>query len=142
MLAAFFSLKNIFTNWKIEKQIKLLAYKQIIRPIPLYGAPIWMQISKNQINRIALIERNILRATSGLYRRPDSVKYYSNKTVYEECDVSSIEGELIRGTMKFIDRISTNRDFAGYVRFDENYMESINYYNNKPLAYIKYLEEE
>lgn len=57
MIAAFFSLKGIFFNKKIEPKIKLLAYKQIIKPIALYGAPIWLQVSRAQINKIALLER-------------------------------------------------------------------------------------
>lgn len=142
MLAAYFALKNIFTNRKIDKQIKLLAYKQIIRPIALYGAPIWLQVSKNQINKIALVERKILRSASGLYRRQDSVKYYPNDVVYKECNMAPIEGELIKNTIKFLDRIMVNRDLAGYVRYSENYMGGIHYYNSKPPAYIKYLEDE
>lgn len=106
MLAAYFSLKNIFTNRKIDKPVKLLAYKQIIRPIALYGAPIWLQVSKQQINKIALVERKILRASTGLYRRPDSVKFYPNETVYGEAMINTIEREMINKTIKFLDKLA------------------------------------
>lgn len=56
--------------------------------------------------------------------------------------MAPIEGELIKNTIKFLDRIMVNRDLAGYVRYSENYMGGIHYYNSKPPAYIKYLEDE
>lgn len=94
MLAAYFSLKNIFTNKKVDKQIKLLAYKQIIRPI----------------RGTHIIERKILEASTGLHRKPGSVKYYRNEEVYAECNLNTIGEELITSTTKFLDKINLEVD--------------------------------
>lgn len=145
MLAAYFSLKNMFSNRLMEKSIKLLIYKQIIRPIALYGAPIWLQVTGAQINKIALLERKMLRAASQLYRRPDSVKYYANQKIYDECGINPIEKELIERTIKFIDKLYTDGDFRDYVTLNEmndSYLGNLHYYNSKPPIYIKYLEQK
>lgn len=143
MLASYFALKNIFFNKKIDKKLKLLAYKQIIKPIAMYAAPIWLQVSKNQINKIALIERKILRACSGRYRHPNNVKYYSNDTLYAECALKPIETELICSTLKFFEKIKDNNpaNLIHYLVYDEDSMNSLHYYHSKPPAYIEYLND-
>lgn len=142
MLASYFALKNIFFNKKIDKKIKLLAYKQIIKPIAMYAAPIWLQVSKNQINKIAVLERKILRACSGLYRRPDSVKYFSNEVLYGQCEMEPIEDELINATLRFFEKIRNSESpLRHYLVFDEDYMDAINYYSSKPPIYIEYLND-
>lgn len=144
MIAAYFSLKGIFFNRKIDMKLKLLAYKQIIKPIALYGAPIWHQVSRAQINKIALLERKILRACSGLYRRPGSVKYYKNSHVYKTCKIEPIEKELIVYSLKFINKIrdSETASLRHYIRYNEEEMNGINYYSSKPPNYINYLNDK
>lgn len=143
MSASYFALKNIFFNREIDKKIKLLAYKQIIKPIAMYAAPIWLQVSKNQINKIAGLERKILRACSDLYRRPNSIKYYSNKTLYEECAIEPIEKDLITSTLKFFQRIRDNESstLKYYLMYDDEAMDAIHYYDTKPPIYIEYLND-
>jgi len=143
MLAAYFTLKNIFFNRKIDVNIKLLAYKQIIKPIALYAAPIWMQVSKAQINKIATLERKILRACTGLYRKPNSVKYYSNAMLYETSKINPIEDDLVKHSLKFIDKekMNGNSTLKYCIRLDEDYLNSLNYYKSKPPIYLDYLNE-
>lgn len=97
--------------------------------------------SRAQINQIATLERKILRACSGLYRRPGSVKYYKNSHIYETCKVEPIEKELIVHSLKFINKIrdSETSNLRHCVRYDEDQMNEINYYSSKPPNYIYYL---
>lgn len=144
MLSAYFSLKKIFFNRKIDAKIKLLAYKQIIKPIALYGAPIWLQVSRAQINEIAVLERKILRACSGLYRKPNSVKYYANNVLYKKCNLEPIEKELVTYSLRFMNKIKGNENSAlnYYTLYDENEMKRINYYSSKPPNYLMYLQDK
>lgn len=58
--AAFGCLRRIFLNSKISIQVKILAYKQLIRPIILYGFVGWCHISSNQMGILRRLERKIL----------------------------------------------------------------------------------
>lgn len=115
MLAAYFSLKRIFFNKKINSNLKLLAYKQIIRPIALYAAPIWRSVSNAQMNQIAILERKILRACTGLFRKPNSFKYYKNELIYEASNTIPIEEELARHALNFLEKI-TNREIDNHTQ--------------------------
>lgn len=53
-------LKNIFSCKLLKKDVKLLAYKQLIRPLILYATPIWANInviSSAQLEKIRVKER-------------------------------------------------------------------------------------
>lgn len=100
-----------------------------------------MQVSKPQMNKIAIIERKILRASSGLYRRPNSVKYFTNEKIYNECDLNPIEKQLLTHTLNFFEKLNINREFWWYLKYEDEEMEKLHYYNSKPPAYILYLNE-
>lgn len=57
---AFSRLKNIFYKANISTMVKLLCYKQLIRPIILYAFPGWCHISSYQMTRLRALERKIL----------------------------------------------------------------------------------
>lgn len=58
--AAFFSLRNIFGNSKISTETKVLAYKQLLRPLLIFGFVGWCHISANQMRIIRTMERKVL----------------------------------------------------------------------------------
>lgn len=58
--AAFASLKSIFCNSKISMEVKILAYKQLLRPLLLYGFVGWCHISSHQMAILRSLERKIL----------------------------------------------------------------------------------
>ena len=58
--------RGIRVSSKIQKNVKLLWYKQVIRPILAYGFPIWYCISKNQLQSLKCTERSFLRACTGM----------------------------------------------------------------------------
>jgi len=132
MLAAFFLLKPIFFNRKINEKIKILAYKQIIKPIAMYACSIWLQVSKPQIEKIAILERKILRARTGIYRRPDSIKYFRNTTLYEKSRINPIYKDLIDYSLKFLNKL-IEENFASLNNFQH---QNLHYYNSKPPSYI------
>lgn len=109
----------------------------------MYAAPIWLQVSKNQINKIASLERKILRACSGLYRRPNSCKYHPNEKLYKECEMEPVEKELITNSLKFFQKIRDNNitTLMYDLMYNEDYMDSLHYYNSKPPIYIEYLND-
>lgn len=55
-----------------------------------------------------------------MYRRPDSVKYYPNKLIYEGGQIEPIENELVKHSLKFIDREKMNDSsiLKYYVKYD------------------------
>lgn len=57
---AFACLRNIFCNTKISIRVKVLAYKQLIRPLLLYGFVGWCHISSHQMGILRILERKIL----------------------------------------------------------------------------------
>ncbi|XP_076298340.1 uncharacterized protein LOC143217689 [Lasioglossum baleicum] len=72
--------KRIFYSKYLDKEVKLLCYKLLIRPILTYGIPIWYNISASTMEKIRLFERRCLRACLNAYKTPKSnyTKYYSN----------------------------------------------------------------
>jgi len=138
MINAYFLLKPIFFNRKINEKVKLLAYKQIIRSIALYACPIWMQVSKAQIETISLLERKILRSCCGLYRRPGSVKYHKNTTLYNKCNIKPVQNELVRYTLNFCNKLLNENPHL----YDPNNMRNLHYYKSKPPSYVIYLFNE
>ena len=54
---------------KVELKTKILLYKQLIRLIISYGYPIWITANKTAYEKLAKLERRILRSITGRFRR-------------------------------------------------------------------------
>lgn len=74
-------LSPIFNNKKINQTCKINLYKQIIRPIMLYGAIIWSTISYASNTKIEIMERKMLRKILNV--KYEGLKYISNSRLYE-----------------------------------------------------------
>lgn len=123
------ALGNIFYRKNIKKPIKLLAYKQLIRPIITYGTPNWLtQISSHQMERIRKEERVFLRACTGLYRKKDSYKYVNAGKLYADSNVMRIDRQLIKYGNNFIKNCknSENETIKSCTEFSEEYMDNPN----------------
>lgn len=131
-------LKTAFDSKHLNKKVKLLMYKQLIRPIILYACPCWMQTSSHQIERIRIIERWFLRKISGLYKKTNSVKFFNSKMLYESTNVNRIDRKMIENNLKFIEKIRNNDDqhIKEIAQFDSDYMTNNKY---KPLNYYDHL---
>lgn len=104
-------LNNIFRSKYIDKNVKFLAYKCLIRPIITYAAAIYFQTSSHQIERIRRKERKILRNCHGIYRGPDN-KYINSKHLYVNID--RIDYYCVRLILNMFEKISVNRKDKPY----------------------------
>lgn len=134
-------LKNAFHDKFLRTDVKLLLYKQLIRPIILYASTIWMQVSSHQMELIRKIERQILRKATGISRNPITKKYVNSKTLYENSKTNRIDRKLIENNLKFVEKIESNENhnISALVEFSENYIENSKY---KPLNYFSYLNKK
>lgn len=109
-------LKNIFRNKLISESVKLLAYKQLIRPLILYASPIWAiknLFSSAQIEKLRIKERHFLRHCLKLFRNPtNNNKYYNSKILYTKSKINRIDRELIQKNMKYVQKCKNNHDEA------------------------------
>lgn len=94
-------------------RVKLLVYKQIIRPLISYAFPVWFGISSSQMERLRIWERRILAACLGLrprliadgvYRRP------SCKSIYDGVDFGRVDVFLIESALSFIERAASHEN--------------------------------
>lgn len=105
---AYHQIKHILRHTsKLNVKIKLLCYKQLIRPILSYGFPTWAGISSHQMERLRCFERKCIRACIN-YRRPlDTYKIISNVELYNTSDMIRIDSFMINNTIKLFDRWPT-----------------------------------
>lgn len=93
--AAYHMVKNILNKKFISSKVKVLAYKQLIRPIITYNFPGWCSLSSRQMERLRSCERKILYRCLPLsvaYKYNEDVQFYrliSKKSLYEH--VSKLE---------------------------------------------------
>ena len=69
---SFIAMKNLYSlispRSPLSLQNKLLIYKQIIRPILLYAAPVWCSISNTQMHRLQVMQNRVLRNITAMGR--------------------------------------------------------------------------
>ena len=91
----------------LPAKMKLLIYKQVVRPIMAYAFPIWFGISSHQMERIRARERRILRSClgiryelcgDGVYRLPPC------QQLYDQIDFKRIDAFLIDSALRFLGR--------------------------------------
>lgn len=107
---AFGCLGNIFRNPGISLRVKVLAYKQLIRPLLMYAFVGWCHISSNQMARLRSLERGILYRclprnvaftnTNAHWRR------ISRNLLFNEIgDVQRLDVVLVKNFIKFFTRL-------------------------------------
>lgn len=91
----------------LSSDVRLLIYKQIIRPLISYAFPVWFGISSSQMERLRRWERRILVsclrlqptfAEDGTIRRP------SCRTIYNSAGFDRIDVFLMNGALRFLER--------------------------------------
>lgn len=87
----------------LSAKVKLLCYKQLIRPLMSYAAPVWSLISRNQMNRLGIIERKCLRYCVNQRRRvgPNGAFMYErNDVLYEKAGINRVSDTLVDVTIQ------------------------------------------
>lgn len=79
----------------LSSRTKLLLYKQLIRPIVIYGYPIWHTISKTNMKKLEIFERKILRICTGLTFDRDRQKYHSNARLYDDSHIIPLQQYMV-----------------------------------------------
>lgn len=104
-------LRTIFKSKFVNKPIKLLAYKQLIRPLMTYACPIWSNInalSSAQMERIRKKERWFLRYCLNIFRNPITKKYVNSKELYNRANINRIDREIVAKNIDFVEKCKTS----------------------------------
>lgn len=131
-------LSKIFNCKFISKQVKLIAYKQLIRPLMTYASPCWVNkniISSYQIELLRKKERFFLRKCCNLFRNASNNKYVNSKILYDESKINRIDREIMKINCNFVEKSKQHskqmiRDIANY---DDPNVEDYKY---KPTNYF------
>lgn len=140
-IGAQYLLKNIFNSKYIKKSIKLLCYKQLIRPLLLYGTPCWAivnLISSYQMEQIRKLERKILRKCCNLYRKPNK-KYINSSTLYKSAKINRIDREIVMRNIKFVDKSIIHEKEIVKEIFTEQNLNEVENLKYKPINYYNIL---
>lgn len=95
-------LNTILSPYKnTHTDIKLLIYKQLVRPILSYAFPIWFNVSRQQIRAISILERKCLRKCIN-FKGPslNDNKYISNSKLYDQTKITPIVEHLMNMSIK------------------------------------------
>lgn len=121
---AYHGIKHILKRVnKLDTKIKLLCYKQLIRPIIAYGFPAWAGISAHQMERLRVFERKCLRACIN-YRRPiGTYRHIRNSALYEQGAVKRIDCFMINCALKTFDKWPTLQSLDGCTDHDPDLLD-------------------
>lgn len=133
-------LKNVFNGKFIDKKIKIIAYKQLIRPILMYASSCWLiknLVSSYQVELLRKKERSFLRKCLNIFRKENSVEFVNSKILYDEAKINRIDREIIKKNLKFIEKSKEHskqivREIAQLDFDDQKY---------KPISYFSCLKE-
>lgn len=90
-------------NWILKRhewdtKLKILTYKQLIRPTLTYGTEIWDE--EADISKLEILERKILRVCTGISKRPDG-RYERNEVLYKTANINSLRDAIDKRREKY-----------------------------------------
>lgn len=130
---AFAKLKNIFASKSIESNVKVLAYRTLIRPIITYACTNYFQTSSYQMERIRRKERKILRYCYNSFRSNRN-RYINSKALYENID--RIDIYCAKMNIDIIEKIVANantKPYSNWKHILNGYEEEINAHHKLPI---------
>lgn len=130
---------KILGNKYLPTKTKLLLYKTAIRPVLLYGFPIWFNISPTVMDEMEIMERKILRFGIGKNFR-SSGKRYSNRYIYDESGIVPIGIYACYCLERFITRVCCHEN--RYIRDVSAAQAGFSWSNTNYLSPLGYLYEE
>lgn len=111
-IKAFRALHYLFYNKHLTPKAKTICYLLLIRPLITYAAPIWWNISANQIEKLRTFERSCLRSIYKMYKTPESeyTKNFNNRQLYNMAKIPRIDNFLIKITRNHFAQIINNKN--------------------------------
>lgn len=137
-------LYNIFKNKFIDKTVKIIMYKQLIRPLFMYASPCWLiqnLVSSYQVEQIRKKERFFLRKCCNIYRNLTTKKYVNSRVLYKEAKINRIDRELVNSNIKFVERSKQHSKQVVREIFDNN-MQNPDIVKYKPISYFNTLHSQ
>lgn len=123
---AFLALKNVLRpREKMKTDIKLICYKQLIRPVLMYGFPVWFNVSSHQMEKLRIFERKCLRTCTDYHRAPEMYKHIKNRELYIKADTERIDRTLVRQALTFYEKLelTENKILKSCGNFEEEYLD-------------------
>lgn len=100
-------LNKILNNKYIKKVVKIIIYKQLIRPLITYASPCWLiknVISSYQIELLRKKERHFLRKCCDIFRSHNNKKYINSKILYNEARINRLDREIVKNNLNFANK--------------------------------------
>lgn len=97
----------------LPPDVRVLIYRQVIRPILTYAFSAWCGISSHQMERLRVWERRIIRTCLGMRRRvvvDGSVRSTPCRQIYGAVDFPRIDVFMVRSALRYFEnsRASSN----------------------------------
>lgn len=108
----------------VPTDIKILVYKQLLRPILTYGYPTWFNVSRGQIEQMCKLERKCLRQCINFKRTPENFKFISNKLLYDQSMVTPLPQHLITTLLNFLQKSTEHNNTYISQIFSQNNEET------------------
>lgn len=91
----------------LDKNIKTMLYKTLIRPILSYAFPCWSNVTSSQMERIRLAERACLRLCTSYRRDAGSRFFCNNAELYRNATIDRIDIFMTTAAIKFFEKCRT-----------------------------------
>lgn len=128
----------LFNNKYLPQKTKLLLYKAAIRPILLYGFPIWFSISPSVMKELEIFERKILRkCINKKYKNP--TKMLSNTYIYSNSGIEPICLYALNIQKRFVEKLPNHDNVLMNEIYDRD--KNISWSSSQYLSTIGILNE-
>lgn len=121
----------------LSTKIKLLCYKQLVRPIISYGFLTWCHISSSQMERLRKVERKLLRACVNYQRPRNDYRLISNTALYNLANIQRIDSFLLTNAIKTLNNWPEHEILQQCIIEDVQHLSG----RFKPAWYIKHLND-
>lgn len=117
---------------KLSITIKLLCYKQLIRPILEYGFAAWSQLSSHQMERLRIFERKCLRSCINYTRPRHSYYTISNKDLYKAADIERIDSHMCHQAIRLFEKWPDLELLDNCINYQDEYLDDPNTFYKPP----------
>lgn len=110
--ASFMRIRGLITRRNgLSTAVRLAIYKQVIRPAMAYAFPIWFTISSNQMEKLRILERKVLRQCLDLPRRINIDGRYTSpscREIYDKSGVTRIDRYMAELAIRHLEKCLTH----------------------------------